>query len=63
MRKRDAEAETHAGGTALPRCPTCAHDEAKPALRTDLVQYFRCSRCAFVWSHPNPDADSTPKTA
>ena len=60
---RGEAAEARASCTALPRCATCGHDETKPALRTDLVQYFRCSRCGFVWSRPNPEADSTTKTA
>jgi transposase-like protein len=60
---RGEAAGVRASSTALPRCPTCGHDETKPALRTDLVQYFRCPRCAFVWSRPNPDADAAPKTA
>jgi len=51
------------GVTALPGGPICAHDETSPALRTDLVQYYRCPRCGYVWSRPHADADSAPTTA
>jgi Zn ribbon nucleic-acid-binding protein len=50
------------GSTALPRCPTCAHDETIPALRTELVQYYRCPLCGFVWPRPHRDVYSAPKT-
>jgi transposase-like protein len=49
----NAAAASRTSTTALPRCPACAHDETKPALRTDLVQYYRCPRCGFVWSRPH----------
>jgi DNA-directed RNA polymerase subunit M/transcription elongation factor TFIIS len=55
--------QARTGATALPHCPVCAHDETKPALRTELVQYYRCPRCGFVWSRPHADADFAPKTA
>jgi len=55
--------DARGGVTALPGCPICAHDETSPALRTDLVQYYRCPRCGYVWSRPHADADSAPKTA
>ena len=69
LKKRAAAAllsaadDARKGVTALPRCPICAHDETSPALRTDLVQYYRCPRCGYVWSRPHADADSAPKTA
>jgi hypothetical protein len=55
--------DARAGMTAPPRCPTCAHDETTSALRTEIVQYYRCPRCGYVWSQPHGDADSAPKTA
>ena len=61
-RQRAAE-EARTGRSPLPRCPTCAFDETRPALRTELVQYYRCPRCGFVWSGPHTDADSTSKSA
>jgi hypothetical protein len=55
--------DARSGTTALPRCPTCSHDETQPALRTEIVQYYRCARCGYVWSRPVADADSGPRTA
>jgi transposase-like protein len=49
--------------SALPICPICRHDGTNAALRTPFVQYFRCPRCGYVWSHPLQDSDSAPKTA
>jgi transposase-like protein len=63
MPKEQAAQDALTGTSSLPRCPECAHDETKPALRTELVQYYRCPRCGFVWSQPHTDANSSPTTA
>ena len=37
-----------------PPCPDCRHEDTRVTLRTGYVIYFRCARCASIWSVPKP---------
>ena len=37
-----------------PPCTACGHGDTRVTLRTDYALYFRCDRCAAVWSAQKP---------